>query len=232
MTQPHATLAMFGLKTIETRSRRLSYRGPLLIHAAAGLGPVGGICGFTELLGQTAFTRALEPHYGYDYTLPASVARLRTPFGAIVGQVNQIDCVATWRTGQRPSRGLPPRAGNKLGRCRRRSAAPSARSATSAHLYADAGRWPRRSQRAVSSACGGGLGAAGMNQDLTTQRQLLDRLVLDRLLTVARYLAARRPSPMCPARRPVCANHADRQALVMAPITSPAVRPVRARGSR
>ena len=53
--------------------------------------------------------------------------------------------------------------------------------------------------------------------DLTTQRQLLDRLVLDRLVTVARYLAARQAVADVPARRAVCAHHADRQALVMAP---------------
>ena len=96
LTQPWATLVAIGAKRIETRSWATKYRGPLLIHAAAGLGPVGGIRGFTELLGQTAFTRALEPHYGYDYTLPAFGLLDCLPFGAIVGQVNQIDCVATW----------------------------------------------------------------------------------------------------------------------------------------
>ena len=69
--------------------------------------------------------------------------------------------------------------------------------------------------------------------DLTTQRQLLDRLVLDRLVTVAPL-----PGPAAGRRR--CAGPArgvrpSRRPpdLVMArPITSPAVRPVRARGPR
>jgi hypothetical protein len=34
-TQPFATLVVLGYKLIETRPRRVSYRGPLLIHASA-----------------------------------------------------------------------------------------------------------------------------------------------------------------------------------------------------
>ena len=49
-----------------------------------------------------------------------------------------------------------------------------------------------------------------MNQD-HHQRQLLDRLVLDRLLTVARYLAARATvADVRPGARS-CVNHADRR---------------------
>lgn len=49
LTQPWATLVAIGAKTIETRSFQRSYRGPLAIHAASGLGPVGGKRGLTEL---------------------------------------------------------------------------------------------------------------------------------------------------------------------------------------
>lgn len=56
-----------------------------------------------------------------------------------------------------------------------------------------------------------------MTHDLTTQRQLLDRLVLAGYLSVARYLAARTAVADVPARRAVCANHAHRQALVFGP---------------
>lgn len=37
LTQPWATLVAIGAKTIETRSWRNRYRGPLLIHAAKGM---------------------------------------------------------------------------------------------------------------------------------------------------------------------------------------------------
>lgn len=36
LTQPWATLVALGIKTVETRSWRANYRGPLLIHAAKG----------------------------------------------------------------------------------------------------------------------------------------------------------------------------------------------------
>jgi hypothetical protein len=48
LTQPWATLVAIGAKRIETRSWSTSYRGPLLIHAAAGLGPVGGFKGLVR----------------------------------------------------------------------------------------------------------------------------------------------------------------------------------------
>lgn len=56
-----------------------------------------------------------------------------------------------------------------------------------------------------------------MNHDLTTQRQMLDRLVLAGLTTVARYLAARAAVADVAARRVVCVNHPTRQALVLGP---------------
>lgn len=63
LTQPWATLVAIGAKRIETRSWRTSYRGPLAIHAAAGLGPVDGLRGLQRLCVQAPFHRVLEPHY-------------------------------------------------------------------------------------------------------------------------------------------------------------------------
>ena len=201
---------MLGLEDDRDAIAAPQLPGPAAHPRGGRLGPVGGIRGFTELFGQTAFTRALEPHYGYDYTLPAFGLLDCSAVWRDVGQVNQIDCVATrlnwataelWFTAARGNK-LAGAAAGRQRRARVRRLQPG----RWAHLYADARRWPRRSQRAVSSACGGGLGSR-YERDLT-QRQLLDRLVLDRLLTVARYLAARatvadvRPRARCARTTP------------------------------
>jgi activating signal cointegrator 1 len=59
LTQPWATLVAIGEKEIETRSWATSYRGPLAIHAASGLGPVGGQAGLVELCLTEPFRSAL-----------------------------------------------------------------------------------------------------------------------------------------------------------------------------
>jgi activating signal cointegrator 1 len=76
LTQPWATLVAIGVKRIETRSWSTSYRGPLLIHAAKGLGPVGGITGLDLLCHDEPFRSALG-EYG-----PCGVRQ--PPLGAIV----------------------------------------------------------------------------------------------------------------------------------------------------
>jgi hypothetical protein len=88
LTQPYATLAVLGLKTIETRSRRLSYRGPLLIHAGLGPGYFGSEAALWDFCLSEPCRTVLA---AYGIMNPG-----RLPRGAIVGQVNQIDCVATW----------------------------------------------------------------------------------------------------------------------------------------
>ena len=50
ITQPWASLIAIGAKQIETRSWNTRYRGPLAIHAGAGLGPVGGERGLAAQL--------------------------------------------------------------------------------------------------------------------------------------------------------------------------------------
>lgn len=94
LTQPWATLIAIGAKRIETRSWSTSYRGPLLIHAAAGLGPVGGKRGYLDLCRSQPFFTELIRHkpnragmfYDDDYFL-------WLPRGAIVAVCELIECM-------------------------------------------------------------------------------------------------------------------------------------------
>lgn len=86
LTQPWATLVAIGAKRIETRSWQTSYRGPLAIHAGAGLGPVGGERGLMELCRAEPFRSTL---------LGAGILGTpELPRGAIVAVVN-LDSI--WR---------------------------------------------------------------------------------------------------------------------------------------
>jgi hypothetical protein len=60
ITQPYATLIAIGAKRIETRGWPTQYRGPLAIHAGAGLGPVGGRRGLHLQCAAPRFFRALQ----------------------------------------------------------------------------------------------------------------------------------------------------------------------------
>ena len=72
LTQPWATLIAIGAKRIETRSWGTDFRGPLAIHAAKGLGPVGGMRGLTEQCDVPVFARALRQmgHHEHENPLP------------------------------------------------------------------------------------------------------------------------------------------------------------------
>lgn len=59
LTQPWATLVALLMKLIESRSWSTTYRGTLLIHAGAGLGPVGGMRGLYDLVEREPFHTAL-----------------------------------------------------------------------------------------------------------------------------------------------------------------------------
>lgn len=59
LTQPWATLVAIGAKQIETRGWSTNYRGPLAIHAAKGIGPVGGARGLMSLCRSEPFRSAL-----------------------------------------------------------------------------------------------------------------------------------------------------------------------------
>lgn len=81
LSQPWATLVAIGAKKIETRSWNTRYRGPLLIHAAAGLGP-GGKAGLVDLCETEPFTSVLAPLWSPGtFFAPVSL-----PFGAIVAR--------------------------------------------------------------------------------------------------------------------------------------------------
>lgn len=66
LTQPWAQLVAIGAKRIETRSWNTSYRGPLAIHAAKGLGPIGGKKGYQKLCATEPFYSVLQD-YGKAY---------------------------------------------------------------------------------------------------------------------------------------------------------------------
>lgn len=98
ITQPWATLVAIGAKQIETRSWPTHYRGPLLIHAAAGYGK-GGLRGHRELCGTEPFcsilNAACKRHYDQLGDLRAMVGHPFMPTGAIVARCELLDCVPT-----------------------------------------------------------------------------------------------------------------------------------------
>jgi hypothetical protein len=72
LTQPYATLIALGYKLIETRPRRTSYRGPLLIHASATRAPWA-----KDACNESLIASILERH-GLTYeTLPRGVILCR-----------------------------------------------------------------------------------------------------------------------------------------------------------
>jgi hypothetical protein len=81
LTQPWATLIAIGAKRIETRSWGTAFRGQIAIHAAKGLGPVGGKRGLVEQCEIPAFRNAFM-----SLDLPSLYGNHENPFplGAIV----------------------------------------------------------------------------------------------------------------------------------------------------
>jgi len=87
LTQPWAAMVAIGAKRIETRSWSTKYRGPLLIHAAAGLGPVGGKLSLVDLCHTDPF---------YDVLQAAGIRRATSlPFGAIVAVAELVSVIPT-----------------------------------------------------------------------------------------------------------------------------------------
>lgn len=84
LTQPWATLVAIGAKSFETRSWGTSYRGPLAIHAAKGLGPIGGKGGLRYQFIEDPFYEVLTAA-GYD-------ASDCLPLGAIVAVCDLAEC--------------------------------------------------------------------------------------------------------------------------------------------
>lgn len=96
ITQPWASLIAMGAKQIETRGWSTRYRGPLAIHAGAGLGPVGGRRGLAALLLEEPFRSALAEAGIHDSR--------DLPLGCIVAIG---DLVAVFPAGAVDDRGLP-----------------------------------------------------------------------------------------------------------------------------
>lgn len=85
LTQPWATLVAIGAKRIETRSWHTTYRGRLAIHAAKGLGSVGGHSGLIDLCLRPPFAAALLAG-GKGRIVPGD----DLPLGAIVATANLV----------------------------------------------------------------------------------------------------------------------------------------------
>lgn len=93
LTQPRATLVAIRAKRIETRSWQTRYRGPLAIHAGAGLGPVGGEKGLRTLCITQPFFAALRDfmvQHESGYSLSDALPR-----GAIVATCELAGVVRT-----------------------------------------------------------------------------------------------------------------------------------------
>lgn len=95
LTQPWATLVAIGAKKIETRSWATSYRGPLAIHAAKGLGPVHGAKGLQRLCDRVEFANALYSAGIYKGLPPDDGWFNVLPLGAIVAVCYVVNCITT-----------------------------------------------------------------------------------------------------------------------------------------
>ena len=91
---PWADLIVSQAKTIENRTWRTNYRGPLAIHAGKSRRLYAG-SGYGRPAGIGAVAEVFLERYGCRLPLPDEVA-----FGAIVGVVELLDCV--------PLADLPP----------------------------------------------------------------------------------------------------------------------------
>lgn len=91
--QPWASLVAVGAKTIETRSRPTSYRGPLLIHA--GKATPDPVRPSDPALGPYSVGLAHDPGGGTWWAMERNECedRWRLPLGAVVASAMLIDCV-------------------------------------------------------------------------------------------------------------------------------------------
>jgi len=82
--QPFASLIIHGIKDVENRSRRIHYRGPLLIHA----GKQWSTDGFDKLL-----EYANNDTRKWDLRLIQTLCHAKAWRGAIIGQVELVGCI-------------------------------------------------------------------------------------------------------------------------------------------
>jgi hypothetical protein len=87
LTQPWATLVAIGAKRFETRSWRTSHTGPLAIHAAKGVTPIGGQRDFVSLCFTEPFAAVLADAGFND--------PLELPRGEVVAIANLRGCYQT-----------------------------------------------------------------------------------------------------------------------------------------
>jgi len=84
--QPWATLIALGVKTIETRSWRTHYRGPVAIHAGAAMpirGPIGAwVVALDDVQERMPKLEHWEAGFVYDL-----------PIGAVIATATLADCV-------------------------------------------------------------------------------------------------------------------------------------------
>lgn len=100
LTQPYASLVAIGVKSIETRSWRTNYQGPIAIHAAAGFGGIeGGRKGFYDLCYSPAFLPVLEPVITGTREIAGEVIPHIDPggllLGAVIATAELVDCIPT-----------------------------------------------------------------------------------------------------------------------------------------
>ena len=102
LTQPHATLMAIGAKIFETRSWQTSHRGETAIHAAQGLGPVGGRKGLAALCNTEPFRSVLLERFWWPMGSTADFLydpAAYLPLGCILATVRFYDIVPTFELG-------------------------------------------------------------------------------------------------------------------------------------
>jgi len=87
--QPYASLLVSGVKDIENRSRRTSYRGTVLIHASAKMHDIVDHMRETKNY-LMPFTSMQQRIYS---TAVVNESNKETDFSAIIGSVDIVDCV-------------------------------------------------------------------------------------------------------------------------------------------
>lgn len=90
LTQPWATLIARGAKRIETRSWATDFRGRIAIHAAKGLGAIGGKRGLYELCCEAPFRDVIADAFKTTREEAFDAAK-ELPLGAIVAVADLVD---------------------------------------------------------------------------------------------------------------------------------------------
>lgn len=89
--QPYASLIVAGVKTIETRPRRMNYRGRLFVHAAKREPVEKWHNGFQASI-STKVTYDGQ-HHPWCLKFGETEIELPLPLGAVVGHVDVVDCL-------------------------------------------------------------------------------------------------------------------------------------------